>query len=168
MNSTGNVRINVTSRGVRATTVAVEKQYYILCVCVCVCVFVALGMQPALRMRHIVICGLPRSTIFFPIISQTARFSKKKKKVTEHKMCVLIFSTTSVWNISHSKKNCARYDQKRYTGHHVKYPLFLSHFNEICISSTGLWKTLKYKISWKSVQWETRCSMRTDGQTRRN
>jgi hypothetical protein len=25
--------------------------------------------------------------------------------------CVLIFSTTFVWNISHSKKNWARYDQ---------------------------------------------------------
>jgi len=24
-------------------------------------------------------------------------------------MCVLIFSTASVWNISHSKKNSARY-----------------------------------------------------------
>jgi hypothetical protein len=31
------------------------------------------------------------------------------KKVTEHKMCVLIFSTTFEWNISHSKNNWARY-----------------------------------------------------------
>jgi len=27
-------------------------------------------------------------------------------------MCVLIFSTTFVWNISHYKENWARYDQK--------------------------------------------------------
>ena len=33
------------------------------------CVFVALGTQHAMRMRHIVICSLPRSTIFFHIIS---------------------------------------------------------------------------------------------------
>jgi len=31
------------------------------------------------------------------------------EKVTEHKMCVLIFSTTFVWNIFHSKKKWARY-----------------------------------------------------------
>jgi hypothetical protein len=33
------------------------------------CVFVALGIQHAMRMRHIVICDLSGSTIFFHIIS---------------------------------------------------------------------------------------------------
>jgi len=59
------------------------------------CAFVALGLQHAMRMRHIVICGLIGFTTFF-IISLTAGFLKKKKKVIEHKMCVLIFSTTYV------------------------------------------------------------------------
>jgi hypothetical protein len=31
------------------------------------------------------------------------------KKVIEHKMCAVIFSTDFVWNISHSKKNSARH-----------------------------------------------------------
>ena len=63
---------NVTLRRVRAATVGVEKQWvlHIVSVCVCVCVCLYLSIQHAMRMRRIVICGLPRSTIFcFQIIS---------------------------------------------------------------------------------------------------
>ena len=45
----------------------------------------------------------PALRYFFHIMSQIARFSKMN--VIEHKICVLIFSTTFVGNISHSKKN---------------------------------------------------------------
>ena len=43
------------------------------------CVFVASGIQHAKHMRHMVICGLDRSTTFYYIILQMARFSGKKK-----------------------------------------------------------------------------------------
>jgi hypothetical protein len=53
-----------------------------------------------------------------------------------------------------------------HTGVHVKYPLFLSDFNETLIFSIDFQKMFKYQISWKSVQWEPSCSMRrANGQT---
>jgi hypothetical protein len=47
-------------------------------------------------------------------------------------------------------------------GVHVKYPLFFSDVNETWIFSTNFWKSLKYKISWKTIQWEPSCFVRTD------
>jgi len=52
-----------------------------------------------------VICGPSGSSIFSHISHELHDFLEK---VMEYKMCVLIFSTTFVQNISHSKKNSAR------------------------------------------------------------
>jgi len=72
-------------------------------------VFVALVTLHSVRMRHIFVCGLSGSSKFFHISHQQHDI---RKNVAGYKMRVLTFSTTFVWNISHSKKNRARYDQK--------------------------------------------------------
>jgi len=65
----------------------------------------------ALYYTYSVTFGLSDCTTFYHIISYMAQFFFKN--VIEHKVCVLIFTTTFVWNISHSKKNSARYYHKR-------------------------------------------------------
>ena len=59
------------------------------------CVSVALGTQHAMRMRHIVICGLSHSTPFFQIYLIIDTIIEKKT-VTEHKIYVLVFCTNFV------------------------------------------------------------------------
>jgi len=67
---------------------------------VCLCVSVALGIQHAMRMRSIVICGLPRSTVFFHI--NTAIL---EKKVTEHK----ISDFNAIWIFSIDFRKILKY-----------------------------------------------------------
>ena len=50
-----------------------------------------------------------------------------------------------------------------YIGLHVKYPLFLSDFNESGILSTDFVKLIKNRISLKSLQWKPSCSILADG-----
>jgi len=109
---------NVTS--IRATIFVVEKQYllysmsffftlmtrYLLWVCVC-------SLYPASNV-HALYCLLwpARFHNIFPYYLTHDNIYDEKKNVIEHKMCVFIFSTTFVRNISHYEKNWARYDQK--------------------------------------------------------
>jgi len=73
---------NVTLKRVRAITVAVDTQSY------SGCVFVALGIQREMRPHHIVVCGLPGSTIFATLSHKRHDFGKKKReKLFNIKLC---------------------------------------------------------------------------------
>jgi hypothetical protein len=74
---------NVTLRCLRATIVSVGKSTFSACIC---------RIRYTAGKTHLPYChcDLLGSTVFFLIISQTARFSKN---VIEHKKFVLMFST---------------------------------------------------------------------------
>jgi len=67
---------DLTWRHVRTAIVAMDKQQVVHILSVCVCV--VLVIRHAIRLRHIAICGLSCSAIFFSTC-QTARFSGGKK-----------------------------------------------------------------------------------------
>jgi hypothetical protein len=114
-----------------------------------------------MRMRHVVICDLCGCIIFFHIISWTAFFRKKLMNVK----CVFCFSLQLISETFLILRRTARDMIKKIcTGLHVKYPLFLSGFNETWIFLTDSRKILRYKISWKSIQCEVSCSLRMDEQ----
>ena len=100
----------------------------------------------------------------FKHISWTPLFSKKKKYWRDNTCFYFVYKF--VWDISYPSRS-ERDRQKMYVGLHIRYPLFVSDCNETWIFPTDFRKVLKYKISWKSVQWQPSCSMRTGGQTGR-
>jgi len=96
---TGSVRINITLRRVSVTIVAVEKQY-VLHVPI---VSVALVIHHAKPMGRI---QLPVTSLALPHFSTLSHKRHDfRENFTGNKMCVLIFSTTFVRNISHFEKN---------------------------------------------------------------
>ena len=118
------------------------------------------------RNTHAPYCHLCPAPLYniFPTLSH--KMHDFREKVTEHKLCVLIVSTTFVWKISHSNKKRARCDKKC---------VLVCMWSALCcccwilmkieFARKSFPKILKYQISWKSIQWEQSCSMRTDWRT---
>ena len=60
------------------------------------CVFVALGIQHAKRMRHVILSHLWPVRLYHIFLPLSHKRHDLRKKVTEHKMCVLTSSTNFV------------------------------------------------------------------------
>jgi hypothetical protein len=108
-------------------------------------VSVALVIQHAKRVNHII---LPR--LASPALLHSSTFSQKTARlpgwVSEHKMCVLIFSATFIWDMSHSVQRDSTINVHTSC---VKHPLFLPDSNE---TDGQLVEALRYKSEgrWQS------------------
>ena len=102
------------------------------------CMFVALRVQHATTYAVLPSVACP-SIQYFPTLSHK-RHDFRAKNTMELKTCVLIFTKTSVWKISHSTKTCERYDHICTEDLHVKFPLLLSEFNKSWTFSTDFLK----------------------------
>ena len=129
------------------------------------CMSVALVTQHAKRMGRIILSSV--SYHIFPYYLTNDTIVGEKKFTERNKMCVFVFSTTLVETFLIVRRNEWAIILN-VLGLHVKYPLFLSDFNETCILGTDFRKILKHQISWKSLKWEPSFSMRTDSRTWRS
>jgi hypothetical protein len=120
-----------------------SNNYYMFWVCIC-------SLRYPARNKHVPHChlwSLWLNNIFPRYLTCGTIF--ERKKIIEHKLCVLIFSTTSEGKTFHSNKKIGEIWSKMASGLHVKYPLFLSDFKETWIFLTGFQKILKIQKSMK-------------------
>ena len=99
-------------------------------------VFLASDILHAKHMRLVIFISVscPDLPIFPHYLKKRHYF---KENVIEHKMCVLIFSTTFVWNIPYSLKELRDILWEVYIVLRIKCSLFSQDFNETWTSLTN-------------------------------
>jgi hypothetical protein len=112
-----------------------------ICITYSECVVVDLGIQHAMRIRHISSVAYQALQYFSTLSHNIHNFLKTK--AIKNNMCFFIFSKTLSKTFFILRRN-ERDMIKIYCCLHVEYPLFLSDFNETCTSRQIL---LKYQIS---------------------
>ena len=143
---------SVTLRSVHVTIIVVEKKYYIFCVGVC---SLLSRTQSAYAVLYCHLCPAPLHNIFLTLSHKRHDF---RKKVTEHKMCVLIFSTILCETFLILRRNQRDIVINTCWRLHVNYPLCVLDFNGTWIIWTDFRKKkiLKYEFrenvsSWSGV-----------------
>ena len=127
--------------------------------------FVALVIQQAMRMRHIVISGLAgsyyTSTIFFSHFPINGAISEKKN--IDHETCVLILSTTFVRKKILILKRIQWDTIKNAHCSLCKVTVIVVRFQWRINFLFRFSKNTQITTCIKTVHWEPSCSMRTDG-----
>ena len=133
-----------------------SKKYYTLWVCVCSLMYPACNAHaPYCHLWHVRLYNI-FSTLFHIIGTIFEKLFELK--------CFLIFFIMLVRNISHFKKEWARYDKTIYWCS-CKVQLLLTDFNETWIFSTNFQKSNQLPNFMITVYWKASWSMRRDGRT---
>ena len=110
----------------------------------------------------------PVASLTVPYFSTLSRKGHDFRKTLFKKKCVIWFSLQLLSETFLILRRTQRDIIINVHRSSYKVPLLLSDFNEPWNVSTEFRKIFKCQISWKSVQWEQSCSMRTDRRTDRH
>ena len=135
------------------------------------CAPVVLPVLYSMQIAPFVLCMISSSVawLFQPHVSTLShkRDDFRREKVIEHRMCIINFSTTVIWNICHPSKNSAyllmninwsSWDLPVILLRSLRQTDFLDRFS-MCPQISNF---------MKFVQWKPSCSTRTDKRTHRH